>query len=295
MEKTWANGKLINGSPKVSTLNVSLNYAFPVVWEGIRAYRQLDGSCKIFKLKEHLQRLHDSAKILGFEIPFDVPRLMQACKDLVKVTEGDELYLRPIAYRDADSEGRKSKSEIKVDIYAVPAPESKDKLTSIISSYKRGYPYFQMQAKTSMNYAQLGLIEQECDRSGVDEAFITNSSGHIVEASVANVFVVKNGAILTPPDNGDILPGITRKVIIRDILTNPKIMYSKYSTSVVVKESTLTRSDLYLADEIFLTGTYYEVTPVVEVDGRKIGNGEIGLVTRIVQNEYKELTQNVIY
>lgn len=225
--------------------------------------------------------------------PIDV---IQGCIDLVKYKGGGDLYLRPIIYENASCEGVLSSDlGVSIDIYCFELgkgyPEEGIKVA--ISSIPRGYPAFNMQAKAAANYGSLRLYNQEAKRLGVSAMLIPNFSGYIMESAVANIFIVKDGIVMTPCNNGDILPGITRRDIIQKIFLNNNVMYSMYHRVVNVVERNLTKADIYSADEIFLCGTFAEVTPVIEVDGRMIGNGRAGQLTLIAKNVYANLVRNI--
>jgi branched-chain amino acid aminotransferase len=269
--RVWSNGTISSKKTPIDSLNFVLHYGAPAVWEGIRSYLQEDGSTKIWLLSQHIKRLFNSAKILNIKIPYTEEQLVEACQDLVESAGGGDLYLRPIAYTTQDAESvRAQTSDINVDIYAFPL-KSLDRDAGIkarISSVARGYPQYQMQAKTTANYAVLHNCKHEFE--GVDEVLFCDNDGYIVEASVANIFIVKNNIVYTPPQTGSILSGLTRQYVAEKLRQN----------GVEVFERRLTRADVYTADEFFMTGTYVEVVPITQVDGRTIGEGTPGKVTR---------------
>lgn len=273
----------------MDSLSFALHYAGPAVWEGMRAYVQEDGHCKIFRLKEHVQRLHDSAKILGVELPYTNAEIETACNDLVALNGNKDLYLRPIAFLDADAEGIHAKrtKELKLDVYCVPAPklhrDSEKGIKMVISNVVRGYPQFNMQAKTPTNYSALTSVQPLLEQTGAQDAFLIDNQGYIVEATVANFFVIKGDVIMTPPNAGSILPGITRRTI-AEIFGDSPLMFSKYKKTPRVVEKNITKADLYTADCVFLCGTYAEVVKVTEIDGRKIDGDDSYF--RMIVTEY---------
>jgi branched-chain amino acid aminotransferase len=281
--KCWSNGELLQEPKTVTSFNFSLNYSY-VAWEGMRAYKQADGSSKIYKLEEHMQRLYNSAKLIGIDIPVDINDAIKGANDLAEANGGGDLYFRPIVYLTTDCEGVRQNdvSDVSLDIYAIPMGNnySREGIKVGISSFPRGYPAFNMQAKISPNYGMLKNYYSEAERLGVDDMLIQNFQGYIVEAIVANLFIVKDGVIYTPKDNGDILPGITRKTVIEEIL--PK-------TKFKVEEKNLTRTDFYIADEIFMCGTYAEITKIKEIDGYSVGTSSE--VFDIVSKEYSKLVR----
>lgn len=265
------DGKLEEVGEVPTSFNYVLQYAGPCAWEGIRSYEQRDGSTQIFKLEEHVARLFDSAKILNFKIPYSRLEVELMIKKLVDELGGGDLYIRPIVYSSINAESaKKVDHDFKVDVYAFPLKTLHDrskKIKVMISSFKRGYPQYQMQAKTPPNYHFLNTVRHELELAKVDDLLMTDNDGYITEATVANLFIVKNGMVFTPPNNGSILPGITRQTIIEQIKGK--------SVSLGVKgiqEKRLTRADLYTADQVFICGTYAEIVQIGEVDGREIEN-----------------------
>lgn len=289
--KMWSNGSIHKSNKKIDSMNAALHYAGPAAWEGIRSYLQQNGSTKIFKLEEHIRRLFDSAKIINIKIPFSYNDVIQACSSLVETNGGGDLYIRPIVYaRNDASEMYKNGAEVNLDIYTFPMPIlSKRDVKVIISNFSRSYPTYQMQAKVAVNYSTVYELKQEAQRAGVDDVLVTDQHGFVVEASLANIFLVKGDVILTPPNNGSILPGVTRATLIQDILLNAPLMYSKYKKSPIVVEKNITKADIYTADCIMLVGTYYEILNVLEVDGRVIGNGVENSYYKILWEEYHNL------
>lgn len=257
----------------------------------MRSYRQSDGSYRIWELDSHITRLFDSAKIVGFEIPYSKKELVEACKLLQEANGEVELYFRPVAYAANAAESAKpQKLKISVDIYAFPLKalhQKEEGIDCIISSHRRGYPDYQMQAKTASNYSFLQLVKPELDKSGADEALLMDRNGHIVEATVANLFVVRNKFVITPPNDGSILPGITRQCVAR-IIDDYNI--ENFAKPIPLIEKPVTRADLYTADCVFLCGTYAEVIKVAEIDGRKIdGNDDI---FQYIKKEYAKMVRN---
>lgn len=263
--KVWASGIIQDSAVETTSLNYTMHYASPCAWEGIRSYLQQNGKTEIFQLDVHINRLFDSARIMNFTIPHTKDEVKKACVDLVEACGGGDLYLRPIAYSINAAEKAKPQLQgIKLDIYAftVPALHSEKKgIKMCISSFRRGYPQFQMQAKSASNYHFLQSIKHELEAGTYDDAFLTDNEGYITEATVANVWIYKNGIAMTPPNDGSILPGVTRKAV-SDII-------HKSGHPIVIMEKKITRADIYTADCIILCGTYAEIVSVVEVDGRK--------------------------
>jgi branched-chain amino acid aminotransferase len=282
--KVWSEGIIRDEPVAINSLNYGLHYASPCIWEGIRAYVQADGTTKIFRLDQHMDRLFDSAKIVGINIPFSKSVLTQACLDVVQASGGGELYLRPVVYSANLAENAKPQSQhMMADIYCFPIKplhhNNPDGIKMAISTFRRGYPQFQMQAKTAANYAVLQNAKHELTQSGVNDIFLTDNDGYITEATVANVWVIKSNVCMTPPNDGSILPGITRDTV-AEILAG---------SGLIVKERKITRADLYTADCVFLCGTYAEIVNVVEIDGRHIGTKHP--IFELVSKEYQRLVK----
>lgn len=288
--KSWTNGKIVDGKIPIDSFNYALHYAGPCVWEGMRSYIQEDGTCKIWKLSEHIQRLHDSAKIMGFSLPYTAGQIEQACKDVVQANGNKDFYLRPVAYNAVDADGiHSAKEKINVDIYCLPVPTlhaNPDKGIKVgISNLNRGYPQYQMQVKTPGNYHMLSQLRVQMKQLGTDDMFLVDNNGYITEASVANFFLIKGDVIMTPPNDGSILPGITRHSIAA-ILSNKPLMVTKFQRNPTLIEKHITKADLYTADCVILCGTYAEVVLVREIDGRVIGEGEDHFYYKMLKSEY---------
>lgn len=292
--KTWSDRKFIDGKAPLDTLSYPLHYSGPAVWEGLRAYQQDDGTCRIFKLREHVQRLRESSKILGVNLPYSDAEIEQACEALVQHNGNKDLYLRPFAFLNVDAEGihAKKTKDLRLDIYCVPIPklhrDSEKGIKMVVSNVVRGYPQYSMQAKTPANYSALTAVQPLLDQTGAQDAFLLDNHGYVVEATVANFFVVKGDVIMTPPNKGSILPGITRRTI-AEILGDSAKMFAKYKKTPRVVEKDITKADLYTADCVFLCGTYAEVVKVFEVDGRAIDGDDYYF--RMIRTEYSNLVR----
>lgn len=281
--RVWADGTISAQKTPIDSFNFIMHYGSPAVWEGIRSYLKEDGTTQIWLLKQHIIRLFNSAKILNMEIPYTVEQLVEACRDVVEAAGGGDLYLRPIAYAMQDAESvRAQTTRIAVDIYAFPIkpPNREAGIKARISATARGYPNYHMQAKTTSNYAVLHNCKH--DFEGVDEVLFCDNDGYVVEASVANIFIVKNKVAFTPPQTGSILSGLTRSWF-----------SEKLQNDFQLFERRLTKPDLYTADEIFITGTYVEIASIIELDGRKIGEGIPGHVSKSLRFQLGKATRSV--
>ena len=279
--KIWMNGDLVDWvDAKIHVGSHGLHYGSGV-FEGIRAYETDKGSA-VFRLTDHLERLHNSAKLLYMELPYSVAQLKSACVELIAANGLAECYLRPIAFYGYGELGVSAAGN-PVDVVIMSWPWGaylgedglKTGIRAKISSWKRvGVNVIPHVSKATGIYLNSMLAVMEANRAGYDEAILLTDDGYVADGSGENVFVVKNGAIYTPDLSASILPGITRDTIIQ--------IAQDLGYSVV--EKPLIRTDLYLADEVFMTGTAAEVTPIREVDDQLIGPP--GPVTLEIQRNY---------
>ncbi len=278
----WSDGELIpwrNASTHL--LTHTLHYGLGV-FEGVRAYQTERGPA-IFRLQEHSQRLHNSAKILGMGMPYDTQTLDEAQKAVVRENGLNSAYIRPLAYYGSEGMGiRADMLETHVMIAAWKwgaylGDEGLEKGIKVrTSSYTRHHVNATMcQAKACGNYINSILALQEAIASGAQEALMLDASGYVMEGSGENVFVVKDKIIYTP-DITSALDGITRKTI----------MQLADECGYQVKERRITRDQVYIADEAFFTGTAAEVTPIQSLDDRPIGAGSRGPITEQLQALY---------
>jgi branched-chain amino acid aminotransferase len=273
-EKIWMNGELVDwADAKVHVGVHGLHYGSGV-FEGIRCYETPDGPA-VFRLTDHLQRLHDSARLLSMDLPYTVEELRAASLDLVAVNGLPECYLRPIAFYGYGQLGvaaRENPVETVIMSWPWGAYLGEDGLRNGIrakvSSWQRiGPNVIPHVAKATGIYLNSMLAVTEANQAGYDEAILLNAEGYVADGSGENIFVVKDGTILTPPLSLSILPGITRHSVIE---VARELGYA-------VEEAYLIRSDLYLADEVFMCGTAAEVTPLRSIDDHELGVGEITL------------------
>jgi branched-chain amino acid aminotransferase len=278
-KKIWMDGKLINwGDANVHVLTHTLHYGTGA-FEGIRCYKTNKGSA-IFRLQEHVDRLFDSCHILNIEVPFSNAQIKKAIIDTVKVNKLKECYIRPIVFIGYGAMGLYTQGNpVQVAIAAWPwgaylgEDGIKNGIRVKITSFARLHVNISMtKSKTCGDYVNSTLAKSEAVTSGYDEALFLDTSGYVSEGTGQNIFIVRDGVLLTPP-LPSILEGITRKSII-EMAAKEKIN---------VQEVNLTRDEVYIADEAFFTGTAAEVTPIREVDGRAIGNGKPGPITKKLQ------------
>jgi branched-chain amino acid aminotransferase len=280
-EKIWMNGELVDwADAKIHILTHTLHYGTGV-FEGIRAYETPDGPA-IFRLTDHINRLFNSARILMMEIPYTPEELIQACKDTVRSTGLPSCYVRPIAYYGYGEMGLNTiPCSVDVAIACWPwgaylGEEARRKGCRMkISSWTRhDHNTMPPAAKTVGNYVNSSLAKVEALRAGYDEAIMLNPQGWISECTGENIFVARQGKIITPPLTAGALEGITQD----------SVMAIGRDLGFELKMDHLARSDLYIADEIFVCGTAAEVTPVSSVDDRPIPCP--GPMTLAIMEEY---------
>jgi branched-chain amino acid aminotransferase len=280
-KKIWMNGELIDWAD--ATVHVGthgLHYGTGV-FEGIRAY-ETDRGTSVFRLTEHLERLHRSAQLLYMEIPYSVEELRAATWDLIGANELPTCYLRPIAFYGYGELGvHTGDNPVEVVIMSWPwgsylgEEGQKQGIRAMVSSWQRVGPnVIPHVAKATGVYLNSMLAVHEANRAGYDEAILLSGEGYVADGSGESIFVVRDGVIYTPDLSASILVGITRDTVIQ--------IAQDLGHRVV--EKPMIRSDLYLADEVFMVGTAAEVTPIREVDDQVIGPP--GPVTREIQEAY---------
>jgi branched-chain amino acid aminotransferase len=278
----WLDGQQVPWrDAKTHVLTHTLHYGMGV-FEGIRAYHATQGTV-IFRLQDHTDRLFRSAHILRMAMPYDKDTINQACIDMVRDNKLDTAYIRPMCFYGAEGMGlRADNLEVHVMVAAWPwgsylGNEALEKGIRIkTSSYTRHHVNSAMcKAKANGNYMNSMLALQEALDCGYDEALLLDNEGFVTEGSGENIFLVRNGVLLTP-DLTSALEGVTRDTIIT----------LAQDLGLKVTEKRITRDEVYIADEAFFTGTAAEVTPIREMDGRVIGNGKRGPVTEKLQSLY---------
>ncbi len=281
----WHDGKLVPWREATThVLTHSLHYGL-AVFEGVRAYNTVNGTA-IFRLREHTQRLLNSAHIYLMKIPYSIDTLMEAQKEVVRANKLESCYLRPIAFYGSEKMGVSPKGNtVHVSIAAWPwgAYLGNDAIEKGIrvktSSYMRHHVNVSMtRAKYSGTYANSILANLEATEHGYDEGLLLDVDGFVAEGSGENLFMVKDGKIYEPELNSALI-GITRDAIIT----------LAQDMGYTVGTKRITRDDLYIADEAFFTGTAAEVTPIRELDGRSIGSGQRGPITAQLQTAFFDL------
>jgi len=279
----WLDGELVPwGEAKVHVLTHTFHYGLGV-FEGVRAYETADQGACIFRLKEHTDRLFRSAKILQMEMPFDKDMLNEAQREVVRVNNLKEGYIRPMCFLGSEGMGLRAdnlKTHVMVAAWPWPSymdPEARDRGIRVrTSSYTRHHVNITMcKAKANGNYINSILALREALDAGCEEALLLDNEGYVAEGSGENVFLVRDGTIYTP-ELTSCLEGITRDSIFRIAA----------DLGYQVKERRITRDEVYIADEAFFTGTAAEVVPIRELDSRPIGSGSRGPLTEKLQSIY---------
>jgi branched-chain amino acid aminotransferase len=282
-EKIWMDGQLVPWEDaRIHVLSHGLHYGTGY-FEGIRCYELSDGRSAVFRLQEHMQRLVDSGKILGFPLPYSIEQMCQATVAVIRANNLKACYVRPLAFLGLGDLGVYAPNNpVNVCIAVWPwgaylGDEGiKNGIRAKVSSFTRHHVNATMtKSKTSANYVNSVLAKAEVKKAGYDEAIMLDTEGYVSEATGENIFIVRKGKIKTTPLTS-ILPGITRESIIT--LARDK--------GYQVSEERFTRDELYIADEAFFTGTAAELTPIREVDDRQIGAGRRGPVTEEIQSAF---------
>jgi branched-chain amino acid aminotransferase len=280
MTKVYINGKFFDkADARISVYDHGLLYG-DGVFEGIRIY-----SGRVFRLREHIERLYESAKHIALEIPLTREQTTDAVQSTVRINDKKDGYIRLIVTRGAGSLGldpRKTTDPqiivIVDDISLYPRELYENGLEVITSSYIRPHSNALSPRIKSLNYLNNILAKIEAVRAGCLEAIMLNGNGEVAECTADNIFLVKRGVLKTPPAHAGILEGITRDVV----------MGLAVAAQIPLQETTLTRHDVYTADECFLTGTGAEIIPVVMCDGRVLGTGKPGPITRQLRERFHE-------
>jgi branched-chain amino acid aminotransferase len=281
VDKIWMDGQLVDwDDARIHILTHSLHYGCGV-FEGIRAYATKDGPA-VFRLKEHIDRLFNSAKIFFIDIPFTREQLIDATKETVRVNNVESCYIRPLVYLGYGEMGLNPlPCPVNVSIAIWPwgsylGDEGiKHGVRMMISSWQRHDPNaMPPAAKGTGMYINSSMAKIEAIKAGYDEAILLSPQGYVSECTGENIFVVRNGRIITPPVSAGALEGITQD----SVMTIARDLGIECTTGHIL------RSDLYTADEAFLSGTAAEVVPIRSVDDRDLG--EPGPVTRAVQDTY---------
>jgi len=289
LEMIWLDGALVPwDEAKVHVLTHTLHYGLGA-FEGIRCYRRKDDTSAIFRLREHVVRLFDSAHIGDLPLRWTREQVTQACLDTIRANHLDECYLRPLVFLGEGAMGlygRDNPVQLMIAAWRWGAYLGEHGLEhgirAKVSSYTRaGVNSSMTKAKLVGNYVNSILAKREVMAAGYQEAIMLDGQGYVAEASGENIFVVRHGRLSTPPAGGSILAGITRSTV----------MQMAGELGLAVEERAISRDELYIADEVFLTGTAAEITPVREVDERKVGAGARGPLTKRIQDRFFQVVR----
>jgi branched-chain amino acid aminotransferase len=284
--KIWYDGKFVEwGDATTHILSHAIHYGSSV-FEGMRCYETSRGPA-IFRLDAHINRLYDSAKIYRMELPYTKEEFSNAIIETVRVNNLRQCYIRPFAFRGLGGMGLNPLGNPIICAIAVwewgtyLGEEGLTKGISVrISSWNRPAPNtFPALAKAGGNYLNSQLVKMEAVQDGFDEGIALDAYGYVSEGSGENVFMIKNGVIFTPPTSSSILPGITRHsvfVLARDL-------------GIRIEQHQIPREALYIADEVFFTGTAAEVTPISKIDNIVIGGGTRGPITKEIQGRFFDI------
>ena len=284
VDKIWMNGKLVDwNDAQVHVLTHALHYGSGV-FEGVRCYNTERGPA-VFRLGDHYRRLERSARIFQMELPYSVDELMRGTFAVISANNLNECYIRPLAFRGFGGEMGVNPAanpvEVTIAVWAWGAYLGEEAVTKGVrltfSSWRRGDPnIIPPSAKATGAYINASMAKLEATQAGFDEALMLNPLGHVSEATGQNLFIVTGGEIVTPPLIDGPLPGITRE----------SIMQIARDLGMPLVERSLTRANVYSAEEVFLTGSATEVIPVREVDGRSFTPGPI---TQTLQQRYSDI------
>ena len=279
----WLDGDIVPWrEAKVHVLTHTLHYGLGV-FEGVRAYKTNSMGTCVFRLEDHTKRLFRSAHIMRMEMPFDQETINKAHREVIRLNGLDEAYLRPMCFYGSEGMGLRAdglKTHVMVAAWEWPSymdPEASEKGIKVnTSSFTRHHVNISMcKAKANGNYINSMLALREALESGADEALMLDNEGYVAEGSGENIFVVRDGKLITP-ELTSCLEGITRD----------SIFVLAREMGLTIDERRITRDEVYIADEAFFTGTAAEVVPIRELDGRTIGTGQRGPITEQLQKKY---------
>ena len=290
VDKLWLDGKLVPyADGQIHVLTHTLHYGLGA-FEGIRCYKRSDGRGAVFRLVDHIDRLLESCHICTIDVPYTRDQLVQACLETLRGNKMVEAYLRPIVFIGSGGGfglgSLDNPTRVAIVAYewgAYLGDEGlKNGIRAKVSSYTRGGLNSSMaKGKICGQYVNSVLAKREAMKAGYEEAILLDHTGHVAEASGENLFMVRRGVLKTAPLSSPILDGITRDTV----LTLAREL------GLTVQETAFARDELYTAEEVFLTGTAAEITPVREIDDRNIGTGKRGTLTDKIQTAFFDLVK----
>jgi branched-chain amino acid aminotransferase len=287
-EKSWVffNGETVRyADAKVGLLTHGLNYGTGV-FEGIRAYWNAEREqLFVLSIAEHYERMHQNTRALQMVIPWSVDQLIETTLDLLRRNEyREDTYIRPLCFKSAEIIGVKL-HDVPDSFAIVTAPMGlyvgNGGIRCMVSSWRRiDDSMAPVRTKCTGLYVNSALAKSEALQGGFDEAIMLTGEGHVCEGSAENIFIVRRGEVITPPPSDNILEGITRSTVMHLL---------REEVGLEVRERSVDRSELYVSDEVFMVGTGAQIAPVIEIDRRRIGDGEPGPVTMRVQGTYAKM------
>jgi branched-chain amino acid aminotransferase len=284
LDAIWVDGSLVPWDQATDhVLAHTMHYGLGA-FEGIRAYQRSDGRTAIFRLREHIERLLDSCNVCTIDCPFTRDQLSAACVDVVRSNRIASCYLRPLVYLGYGALGLGSfdppvRTMVACYEWGTYLGEEglKHGVRCMVSSLTRSNANAAMnKGKICGQYVSSVLAKRMASKSGFDEGIMLDPQGYVAEGTGQNIFIVRHGVARTPPTSSAILAGITRDTTIQLLREH----------GVEIREELIARDELYIADEVFLTGTAAEITPVREIDHRRVGRGEAGPLTRRIQESF---------
>lgn len=289
--KIWMDGKLVDwDAAQVHVLTHTLHYGLGA-FEGIRCYETHDGRSAVFRLREHIRRFFDSAKICTIPMPYTQEQIVEACLETIRVNGLTSCYLRPLVFLGDGAMGLGAINPTRVSIAvwkwgAYLGEEGLAKgIRAKVSSFTRpGINMLMAKGKVVGHYVNSVLAKREAIAGGYEEAIMLDATGRVSEATGENLWIVRDGVVSTPTLGSSILAGITRETLLTIL---------REDLGLTVIERDIGRDELWTADEVFLCGTAAEVTPVREIDDRVIGAGARGPITKRVQDRYFEVVRGV--
>jgi branched-chain amino acid aminotransferase len=288
-EKIWRNGKLIAWDEATIHVMSHVVHYGSAVFEGVRCYKLPSGPA-IFRAEEHMQRLLDSGKIYRMEVPYSCQQLVDATAEVIRVNGAWPCYIRPIVFRGYGEMGV-NPLNAPIEVYIANFPWGKYLATGdegvdvCVSSWTRMAPNtLPAMAKAAANYMNSQLMKMEAITNGYTEGIALDATGYVSEGSGENLFLVRQGGLWTPPAGNSVLPGITRASVIQ----------IAKDLGIEVVEQMIPREMLYVADEVFFTGTAAEVTPIRSVDKIRVSDGKIGPITRRIKNEFFGIVEGTL-
>jgi branched-chain amino acid aminotransferase len=289
VKKIWLDGEFVDwDAANVHLMTHSLHYGL-AAFEGIRAYQRADGGTYIFRLREHVDRLFDSCKMCLLKPEYTREQVIRVCGEILRVNGMTEGYLRPMVFVGEGAMGIYAPNNpVRTAVIAwkwgayLGEEALKNGIRTKISSFARHHINVSLaKAKMTGQYTNSVLAKREAKLGGYDEAILLDCNGYVSEGSGENIFVVRKGVLHTPDLSCSILEGITRETVIT----------LARELGMTVVEDRITRDQLWLADEVFFTGTAAEVTPVREVDNRTVGDGTVGPLTKKIQQRFFEVVR----